>query len=175
LIWKKIKEELGFDGWRKIIQKTFELPNGEIATFDTLKGGDFVTIAAFTKNKEAILIRQFRPGPEQLLTSFPEGAIDKGESPLLAAARELSEETGYRTEKVIILKEFRMSYRVDRQICVLALDCEKVSNPSLDPTEFIETFTLSLEKFKVLLTNSADDSFINVDAGFLALQYLGEL
>ena len=174
MIWKKIKEEIGFDGWRKIIQKTFELPNGQTATFDTVKGGDFVTIAAFTQKKEAILVRQFRPGPEQLLVSFPEGAIDKGESPLLAAARELLEETGYQAKKIVLLKEFRMSYRVDRQFCVIALDCQKVSQPSLDPTEFIETFLLPLEKFKVLLTNTADDSFINVGAGFLALQHLGE-
>lgn len=170
--WKKIKEVVAFKGWRQIIQKTFILPNNKEATFDTLKGGDFVTIAAFTKDLEAILVRQYRPGPEKILTSFPEGAIDKGESAIAAAARELEEETGYKARKIVLLKEFRMAYRVDRQICVLALDCEKVSKQSLDSTEFIEIDTLPIEKFQVLLTNTADDSFTNVGTGFLALNYL---
>jgi len=102
----------------------------------------------------------------------PEGAIDKGESVLAAAARELEEETGYSAKKIVLLKEFRMSYRVDRQISVLALDCKKVSQQKLDSTEFIEIYTLPIEKFQVLLTNTADDSFTNVGTGFLALNYL---
>ena len=122
MIWKKIKEQIAFDGFRKIIQKTFTLPNGKTATFDTVKGGNFVTIAAFTKNKEAILVAQYRPGPETILVSFAEGAIEQEENPLEAAARELEEETGYRAEQLIFLKTIRMAYRVDRQICVLALD-----------------------------------------------------
>ena len=73
--WTKLGERIAFDGFRKIIQKIFQLPNGKEATFDTVEGGDFVTIAAFTKNREAILVRQYRPGPEQALVSFPEGAI----------------------------------------------------------------------------------------------------
>ena len=170
--WKKIKEKVAFDGWRKIIQKTFILPSEQEATFDTVKGGDFVTIAAFTKSKEAILVKQYRPGPERVLTSFPEGAIEEGESPIVAAARELEEETGYRASKIVLLKNFSMAYRVDQRICVLALDCEQTSAQKLDNTEFIEIFTLSIEKFKTLLTNSADDSFTTVDAGFLALHYL---
>jgi len=170
--WIKIKEKVAFNGWRKIIQKTFTLPSGQEATFDTVKGGDFVTIAAFTKFKEAILVKQYRPGPEKVLTSFPEGAIEKGESPIAAAARELAEETGYRAKKIVLLKTFCMAYRVDQRICVLALDCEKKSAQQLDNTEFIEIFTVSIEKFKALLTNSADDSFTNVDAGFLALHFL---
>ena len=53
--WKKIKETVVFKGWRSIIQKTFELPNGKAAIFDIVSTNDFVTIIAFTKNKEAIL------------------------------------------------------------------------------------------------------------------------
>lgn len=170
--WKKIKEQIAFDGFRKIIQKTFRLPNGQVATFDTIKGGDFVTIAAFTKHKEAILVSQYRPGPEKKLVSFPEGAIEQNENPMEAAARELEEETGYRAKQLIYLKTFRMAYRVDRQICVLALDCELAATQQLDETEFIEIFTLPLEKFKILLTNPHDESFTTIDAGFLALDYL---
>ena len=169
--WKKLTEQIVYNGYRKIIQKRFRLPSGKEADFDVVQGGDFVTIAAFTPTKEAILVSQYRPGPEQSLISFPEGAIEKGEDVLVSAARELEEETGYRARKIIYLKTFRMAYRVDRKICVLAVDCEKVGPQRLDDTEFIEVFTLPLEKFKQLLTNPTDESFTTVDAAFLALQY----
>lgn len=169
--WIKLGEQIGYDGFRKVIQKTFQLPNGKQATFDTISGGSFVTVAAFTKQKEAILVRQYRPGAEQSLVSFPEGGIEGNENPIATAIRELEEETGYRAKKIIHLKTFRWAYRVDMQICFLAIDCEKVGEQQLDDTEFIEIITLPLEKFKTLLTNSADESFNNVDAGFLALHY----
>lgn len=173
--WKKIGEKIAFKGWRGILQKTFELPNRKEATFDVVQMEDFVTIIAFTKHKEAILIRQYRPGPEMVLTSFPEGGIEKGEAPKLAAARELLEETGYQASEFILLKKFRSAYNTQTQICLLALDCEKVATQKLDTTEFIDIFLLPIEKFRSLLTNSEDDSFHNVAAGYLALDYMGWL
>ena len=173
--WKKISEKIAFKGWRGILQKTFELPDGKTATFDIIASNDFVTIVAFTKNKEAILVKQYRPGPEISLISFPEGMIEKGEDPKLAAARELLEETGYKANQYIFLKNFRASYSIELQVCILALDCEKVATQKLDTTEFIDVFLLPIEKFRSLLTNSADDSFNNVAAGYLALDYMGWL
>jgi len=171
--WKKINEKIAFKGWRGIIEKTFELPDGKTATFDIIDSSDFVTIAAFTKNKDAILVRQYRPGPEIPLTSFPEGAIEKGEDPKFAAARELLEETGYRASQFVFLKNFREAYNTELKICILALNCEKVATQKLDTTEFIEVFLLPIEKFRSLLTNTADGSFTNVAAGYLALDYMG--
>lgn len=173
--WKKINEKIAFQGWRGIIQKTFQLPNGKQATYDIIQSNEFVSIIAFTKAKEAILIQQYRPGPEMMLTSFPEGMVEKGENPKLAAARELLEETGYQAESIVPLKNFRSSYSTEKQICLLALDCEKVDAQQLDTTEFIEVILLPIEKFRTLLTNSTDESFTNVGAGYLALDYMGLL
>lgn len=170
--WKKISENVAFKGWRGILQKTFELPNGQQATYDILQTNEFVTVIAFTKAKEAILVRQYRPGPEMYLTSFPEGMVEKGEDPEVAAARELLEETGYRAAKFVFLKNFRNSYSTEKQICLLALDCEKVGSQQLDNTEFIEVFLLPIEQFRSLLTNPSDESFTNVGASYLALAYM---
>lgn len=173
--WKKISEKVAFRGWRGILQKTFELPNGKKATYDIIQANEFVSIIAFTKAKEAILVKQYRPGPEIQLTSFPEGMVEKGEDPKVAAARELLEETGYQASKFVFLKNFRNSYSTEKQICLLALDCEKVGTQQLDHTEFIEVFLLPIEKFRSLLTNPSDESFTNVGASYLALEYMGLL
>lgn len=173
--WIKLGEKVAYKGWRGILQKTFQLPNGEQATYDIVQTNEFVTIVAFTKKKEAILIKQYRPGPEMELISFPEGMIEKNEAPELAAARELEEETGYQAKQFIFLKKFRNSYSTEKQICLLALDCERVTTQKLDNTEFIEVFLLPIEKFRLHLTNPHDESFTNVGAGFLALEYMGLL
>ncbi len=175
MIWKKINEKIAFKGWRSILQKTFELPDGKQATFDVVDTNDFVTIVAFTKDKEAILIKQYRPGAERILTSFPEGGIEVGEDPTIAAARELLEETGYQASKYTFLKNFRAAYNTQLQVCVLAIGCEKMDMQKLDSTEFIDVFLLPIEKFRQLLINAKDDSFHNVGAGYLALDYMGWL
>jgi len=172
MTWKKINEVVPFDGWRKIVQKTYELPNGKQATYDIIRSSDFVTIAAFTKKKEVVMIRQFRLGPEKDLIGFPAGNIDKNETPMQAAVRELREETGYESKKIIFLKQIRTEYREGSQFCFVALDCEKTGQQELDDIEIIDTYTISLEELKVLLIDAADDSFLDVGPGFLALHYL---
>jgi len=170
--WKKIKETVIFKGWRSMLQRTFELPNGKEAIFDIVSTNDFVTIVAFTKKKEAIMVKQYRPGPEMQIISFPEGGVEGDEAPEKAAARELLEETGYIASKYIPLKVFRDAYRTEKQICLLALDCEKVDTQKLDATEFIDVFLLPIEKLRSLLTNPTDESFTNVGAAYLALDYM---
>jgi len=173
--WKKIGEEAVYEGWRGIIQKKFELPDGQTSTYDIVQNGNFVTIAAFTENKEAILVRQFRPGPEIDLVSFPEGYIDPNENPLQTAQRELLEETGYQAGEMIYQKTFYRAYSTEVRTCVLAIDCKKITNQSLDEQEFIEVFTMPLASFKKFITDPNDDSFTSVDSAYLALKHLGWL
>ncbi len=171
-MWQKIKEEVKYKGWRDMLRRTFRLPNGASADFDIIRNGDYVTIAAFTKNKEAILVKQFRPGPEMELLSFPEGYVDPKESPEVAARRELEEETGYRAGKIVFQKIFRRAYSTETRICLLATDCEKIATQNLDTTEFIDVQLYPLTEFKALLADPHDQQLTTVDSGYLALNYL---
>ncbi len=173
--WKKVSENYAYRGWRHMIQRRFEMPDGRHADFDVIGVKTFVTIAAFTPKREAIIVRQFRPGPEMILTSFPEGLIDPRESPEMTARRELLEETGYEAGHILLLKEVRSAYTTERQVILLASDCHKVAAQRLDSTEFIEVFTLPFPEFRKLLRNAEDTCFTTVDAGYLALDRLGWL
>ncbi len=173
--WKKISENYTFRGWRNMISRRFEMPDGRHADFDVIGSDTYVTIAAFTIKQEAVLARQFRPGPECILTSFPQGYVDPTESPEEASRRELMEETGYEAGEVHLLKEIRTAYSTERHLCMIATDCVKVAQQNLDENEFIDVFSLPLPAFRRLLSNTEDTAFSNVDAGYLALDYMGWL
>lgn len=171
LSWQKIKERYAYQGWRSMLVKTFRFPDGKERDYDIIENGAYVVVAAFTTSKEVILIRQFRPGPEQVLTSFCEGYIDQGEMPEQAAARELLEETGYRAGQIRTLRTLRTAYSTEARICLLATNCEYAQAPSGDADEFIEVFTLPLPEFKDWLFTE-ESNFSSLDATLLALHEL---
>jgi ADP-ribose pyrophosphatase len=56
---------------------------------------DWVNVVAVTPDGRIVLVRQFRFGANALSLEVPGGAVEKGEDPVAAGLRELSEETGY--------------------------------------------------------------------------------
>jgi ADP-ribose pyrophosphatase len=60
-----------------------------------MRSNDWVNVLPLTAGGEAVLIRQMRFGVDGVTLEIPGGVIDAGEEPLVAAQRELREETGY--------------------------------------------------------------------------------
>jgi ADP-ribose pyrophosphatase len=56
---------------------------------------DAVAIVAITSDSKILLVSQYRPPLDSTCLELPAGLIDKGESPEIAALRELREETGF--------------------------------------------------------------------------------
>jgi ADP-ribose pyrophosphatase len=63
--------------------------------FVIIHAPDWVNVVAVTADARIILVRQFRFGINAFSLELPGGVIEKGEDPLAAGLRELSEETGY--------------------------------------------------------------------------------
>jgi ADP-ribose pyrophosphatase len=159
--WKKLSEELVFDGYRKIVKKVFRLPNGESQDFDIVKEGRYVFIFALTADNQVILTKEYRPGPEKIFIDLPAGEIKPKEQPLKAAKRELLEETGYTGDFILINPEIFLSGHNTLQ-CVLfaATNCRKVSEQQLDSTEFIDIVTMDLASFLNFLKQSHKGSLL---------------
>jgi len=74
----------------------FRLPNGrEIADYWISEYPPWVNIVAVTATDQVVLIRQYRPGLDDVHYEIPAGVVDPGEDIEAAARRELAEETGY--------------------------------------------------------------------------------
>lgn len=68
---------------------------GATKRFSLIEAVDWVNVIAITPDQQVVLIEQFRVGSNELCLEIPGGMVDAGETPAEAAARELSEETGY--------------------------------------------------------------------------------
>lgn len=71
----------------------------EIAPFYVLEYPEFVNVIAITDDGNMILIREYRHGGGVVGLGFPAGVMDRDDpDPMVAAKRELLEETGYSSD-----------------------------------------------------------------------------
>ena len=71
------------------------MPNGYLATFEIIKHPGAALVVPFLSKDKIIMLRQLRPVIGSYIYELPAGTIDKDESPLECAKREIVEETGY--------------------------------------------------------------------------------
>jgi ADP-ribose pyrophosphatase len=82
--------------WLEVFQESVRLPDGRlIEDFYQVEMPDWVVIVACTVEGRLVLERHYRHGARRYSWTLPAGFVDAGESPELAARRELLEETGY--------------------------------------------------------------------------------
>jgi len=79
----------------KVFVKKVRLPNGYLATFEIIKHPGAALVIPFLSKDKIIMLRQLRPVVGNYIYELPAGTIDKGESPVECARREIVEETGY--------------------------------------------------------------------------------
>ncbi len=73
----------------------------------TFSCANWVNIVPVTANGEVVLIEQHRFGSDSFIVEVPGGAVDSGENDVtLAAKRELEEETGLTSERILALSGF---------------------------------------------------------------------
>ncbi len=99
--------KLVFDG---IIAKGYEvgvrMDNGKVVRRDYFHYGGAAVILPVCNDGDIVMIRNYRFAVDEDLLELPAGILDEGEPPEVCAARELTEETGYKAETVEKLGQF---------------------------------------------------------------------
>ncbi|MER7688177.1 NUDIX hydrolase [Streptomyces sp. NPDC097610] len=173
LAWTLKNERPEPAGFLKVRCRTYTQPNGEDSDWDILHGPRTVAVVAFTEDGQGILVRQFRPGPGKVLAELPGGLVGPDEDVVAAGIRELLEETGFQAGTAeVVMQTFLASYATHVRYAVLARDCRKVAEPTLDAEEFVEPVSLPQDEYVAHLLGG---QYTDADVGLAGLVAAGLL
>ena len=151
-----------------------ELPNGQIIDAHVLDYDDESMIFALTKDRQVVLIRQYRHGAQDVILELPNGSVDEGETPLEAAKRELMEETGYASDTFIAVGQLSPNPAIYRNQIhfFLALDAEHSNQQSSHDADSIEVVLTPLEGVIAQARDGKLINSLNITTLFFVLEYL---
>ncbi len=140
--WVTLAERVVHDGWVRVIERDYRLPDGRTTTWELRAAGDSVGVLPLAPDGNVVLVREFRAGPDRHMVTIPGGLVDTGETPQQAAARELREETGYEAESLEIVATVVQGASTQRQYSAVARGCRRVGDQQLDEFEDCEVLVV---------------------------------
>jgi 8-oxo-dGTP pyrophosphatase MutT (NUDIX family) len=126
--------------WFRLRQDDLTLPHGEEITYSVIEHDGWVIVLPLLEDGRVVMERVYRHTLARALLECPSGGRD-GQSPDLAARRELEEETGYRARDVLSLGRFHSSTGISNEWfeVFLATGLSADGVVSREATEEIET------------------------------------
>jgi ADP-ribose pyrophosphatase len=162
---QKSSEKILFDGFLTLKEEMIETAHGPIPYYTVHTTPASVMILPFRQDGTIMMVREWRYAVKEFVHSFPGGLVDKEESPLVAAERELLEETGYKGSSYKIVGScFPLPGLLSQRMwVVMARDVIQVQDPCFEPLESLTISFLTLEAMKHQIRTS-----LHLDAMALA-------
>ena len=154
--WKILSSEyLIRRPWLTARRDKVQLPDGRVNDeYYILEYPDWINVIARTKDGQYVMVEQYRHGLQEIFTEIVAGVMEKGETPLEAAKRELAEETGYGNGhwELFMTISANPSAMNNLSYSFLATDVELIGSQHLDATEDVRVKLLSEEGLYQLLS-----------------------
>lgn len=145
---KTLKENVVFSG--RIITVNCDeivLPDGKTSKREVVYHHGGVCVVPLTKDGELLFVKQFRYPYREVVLELPAGKLEKNEDPYEAGLRELSEEVGFTTDKMLSLGKFYPTPGYCSEIIHLYLAENLIcTGQHLDDGEFLTVEKIPLKK-----------------------------
>ena len=134
--------------------------------FYVIETRDWVNIIPLTADHQVVMVRQYRHGSREVTLEIPGGLVDSGDTPEVAAARELLEETGYQAEEVMKIGVANPNPAIFNNRCYtfVARNAAKAHDPMPDQTEDIEVALIPLVDIPELIRKGKINHAIVISA-----------
>lgn len=186
LIWEEVStEHIVQDEWIDFRRQAFRFPDGNVfEPYYTYSRRDYVVIVASDEDGKYICVKQFRQGIKEVTTEFPAGGIERKdgkqygahdsseEDALVAAKRELKEETGYISDEWRHLITIPSNATIADNLAhiYVARNCRKVSDQELDDMEFLNVEKYSADQIEEMISGGNFKQAVHVMAWLLSLR-----
>ena len=138
-----------------VVRDTIRLPNGRAGIREYIKHPGAACIVAEFEDGKLLLERQYRYPMGKVMIEFPAGKLDRGENPLVAAQRELKEETGYWARSWHTLGHMHplIAY-ADEIIHLFHANGLVQGDARLDQDEFLELFAATPDEITAMIADN---------------------
>lgn len=160
--FKRLGRELVYHGAIVDFYKdTVQVPNGNVVEWDFIGHKGAAAVVPVREDGKLLMVRQYRNALDRYTLEIPAGGLNGPDEPTRdAAARELEEETGYRSDDL----ERLITIRTTVAFCNEKIDIYTAKNLTkteqhLDEDEFIHVEAYSVEELtKMIMEGKIEDS-----------------
>ena len=145
----------------EVVEDIAMLPNGTKIPYVRFADAETqsVIIIAINAKNEILIQREYSHPPHKIMWQLPGGSMKKGESILVAARRELSEESGYSSNRSQVIGSFYIQNRLsNKKQYVVACSDLYVNRLTEDDDEFIETNWMTKLQVSDMITKGQFDN-----------------
>ncbi len=147
---------------RRLVQKgaiidyykdTIAVPNGHIVEWDFIKHQGAAAVVPITDDGKMLMVRQYRNALDRYTLEIPAGGLNGPDEPTkLAAARELEEETGYRSDDLELLISINTTVAFcNEKIDIYLAKNLKPSRQHLDEDEYIDVQAMDISELMQMI------------------------
>lgn len=132
---------------------TVRTPAGHIVEWDFIGHKGAAAVVAVAEDGRLLMVRQYRNALDRYTLEIPAGGLDGADEPTrTAAARELEEETGYRSDDIELLLTLRttVAFCNEKIDIYLARNLEK-THQNLDEDEFIHVEAYTVDELTQMI------------------------
>lgn len=131
-----------------VYQDSIRVPNGHVAKWDFIKHNGAAAVLPVTDDGRILMVKQYRNAIDRESIEIPAGGKNGVDEPTRdAAARELEEETGYRSDDLELLLSVVPAIAYSSEVIDIYLARNlKPSHQHLDEDEFVEVCEYTVDE-----------------------------